>query len=106
MSVNAGDTYLIGESIEGLADVAAARHDFETATQLWAAALRLIAETDSVPWDPEGTEEGKTKAHSALGPERFDALWRRGQSMTEKDAVANAMNIALSPAGPERATTA
>jgi predicted ATPase/class 3 adenylate cyclase len=93
LSVSMGDSYLVAECLDGLADVAAAGQDFVTATPLWAVSERLIAEADQVPWDPEGTEEGKTQARAALGPERFDRLWQSGQALSENDAVVGAAHI-------------
>jgi non-specific serine/threonine protein kinase len=94
LSVKVGDVYLVGESIDGLADVAAARGDFATATTLWAASSRLLAESEQSPWDPEGTDQGKAEATRVLGPERFDELWRTGMALSESDAVARAMHRA------------
>jgi predicted ATPase/class 3 adenylate cyclase len=100
VTVRVRDVYLVAEALDGAADLAAARSDFERATTLWAASARLFAESDQPPWDAEGTEAGKAEALSALGRERFDDAWRAGARLSQDEAVECAMRAIASEGVP------
>ena len=94
LSLELGDLYLVAEFLDGLADLAAAKGDFERATQLWASSRRLFDELGQPSWDPAETERGVTAARASLGMARFDEVWRAGRALTRDDAVALATRVA------------
>jgi predicted ATPase/class 3 adenylate cyclase len=94
LSVELGDVNGIAEFFDGLADVAAARGDFENATPLWAASRRLFDEIGQLSWDPAETERGLAEARAGLGEARFEEAWRAGQALARDEALALANRIA------------
>jgi len=99
LSVELGHVDLLAEFFDGLADLAAARGDFKSATYLWAASRRLFDEVEQLSWDPAETERGLAEARVRLGTAKFEEAWSAGQALTRNEAVALARRIARDAQG-------
>src|SRR5207247_9713100 len=98
-SVEGRDWNGSAEFVEGLAEVAAARGNLESARRLWAASRRHFDESGELSWNAAETERGLAQARASLGEAKFEEAWRSGQALTRDDAVALATRIAADAQG-------
>jgi tetratricopeptide (TPR) repeat protein len=94
MSIVGADVIIVAESLDGLADVAAALGDTVAATQLWSASRRLFDDSTLQAGDPGETEDGMARARSTLGTEVFEETWRAGRAMDRDAAIVVAGRVA------------
>jgi hypothetical protein len=91
----------LAKCLENVALLAAAQHQPERATLLFAAASHLRVHTGSTvpPNDAELNDRYMSQAKSQLGDSAFELCWVTGEDIT----IAEAVDLALDPHAPIRA---
>jgi non-specific serine/threonine protein kinase len=79
----------IAECLAGLAGLAAERGEFKWAVPLLAASEALLTSFGAAWWPADRVEFERSLEilHSALEPEKFEALWDRGKTLSLEEAV-------------------
>jgi predicted ATPase/class 3 adenylate cyclase len=89
-SFDVGVTSVVGECIEGLAQLAAADGQYDRASRLWGAATELRIKSGAEHFDAAEHEASVSSARTQLGEETFEAATAEGKAMSLEDAVAYA----------------
>jgi predicted ATPase/DNA-binding CsgD family transcriptional regulator len=94
---NLGD---IIEALEGLARLTAASGEMVQATRLFGAAATLREEiaTPYMPTERVWIDPIQTELRAALGAEGFAATWAAGASLSQEDAIEEALAVRAEPA--------
>jgi hypothetical protein len=91
LAQQAEDDFLIGQSLWGMAVVAAAQGQAARAVRLWAAAATLRYELTIPPSAVRPLEEHRLQSlHEVLASDAFGAAWASGQAMRRDEAIAYA----------------
>ncbi|MCK4977064.1 MAG: hypothetical protein KAS36_09035, partial [Anaerolineales bacterium] len=79
----------IAECLAGLAGLAAERGEFKWAVPLLAASEALLTSFGAAWWPADRVEFERSLEilHSALEPEKFEALWDQGKTLSLEEAV-------------------
>jgi predicted ATPase len=88
-----GDLSRVGDSLEGLAHVAAGRGNDSRAAVLWAAGESIRAEAGKQMEPPEAAlhDDALTLVRSRLGETAFARAWAEGAALVSEEAVAYAL---------------
>lgn len=104
-----GERY-IGDSLDDLAGLAIAQHEFEKAVQLYAVSQKLRAKAGSTResyWQSKYAKQ-LAKLHDHLDDDAFEAAWLRGRALELDQALALARNpnsldaARIRPGAPEK----
>jgi predicted ATPase/class 3 adenylate cyclase len=89
-SFDVGVMSVVGECIEGLAQLAAADGRYDRASRLWGAAEELRIKSGAEHFDAAEHEASVSSARAQLGEKTFEAATAEGKAMSLEDAVAYA----------------